>query len=141
MAIRGVTLALFALVALAPAAVHAQRGMRMGPMHYDPATETTVTGTVAEVKNTPAPGRGMGGIHLVFDAPDGRVDVRVGPAAFVEGQHVTFAAGDSLTITGSKTTIDSQQVIVAREIRKGDQVLTLRNAQGFPLWSGRGGRF
>jgi hypothetical protein len=32
-----------------------------------------------------------------------------------------------------------QDVIIAREITKGDNVLTLRDAKGFPLWSGRGG--
>jgi hypothetical protein len=33
-----------------------------------------------------------------------------------------------------------QEVVIAREIKKGDQVLTLRDAKGFPMWSGRGGR-
>ena len=31
-----------------------------------------------------------------------------------------------------------EDVVIAREIKKGDQVLTLRDAKGFPLWSGQG---
>lgn len=133
----GVLVASFA----APLAAQRGMGMRMGPMHYDASTEATMAGTVMEVKQIPAGGRGSGGVHLKFGAPEGEFEVHVGPAAYVASRNFTFTAGDALTVTGSKTTIDGRNVILAREIRKGDQVLTLRNAEGFPLWSGRGGRF
>jgi hypothetical protein len=51
---------------------------------------------------------------------------------------VTFAKGDTLKVVGSQVTMAGQEVVIAREITKGDQVLTLRDAKGFPLWSGRG---
>jgi hypothetical protein len=56
----------------------------------------------------------------------------------VSEKHVTFAKGDALSVVGSKITMDGKQVVIAREITKGDQVLTLRDPQGLPLWSGRG---
>ena len=118
--------------------VYAQGGMRRGGGNYDPSTETTVTGTVESVTNVPSGGRGSGGLHLMLAAADGTIDVHVGPAAFVSSKHVSFAKGDALTVTGSKVTVAGQPALIAREIKKGDQVLTLRDAKGLPLWSGRG---
>jgi len=120
------------------AAAYAQRGMRMGGGNYNPATEVTLAGTVDEVKNPAAPARGSGGLHLIMSAPSGATEVLVGPAWFVSEKHVTFAKGDALSVVGAKITMDGKQVVIAREITKGDQVLTLRDPQGLPLWSGRG---
>ena len=120
-------------------AVYAQGGMRGAGGNYNPATETTVTGTIDSVNDVSAQGRG-GGLHLVMAAPAGPIEVHVGPASFVTSKNVTFAKGDVLTVLGSKVTMAGQDVVIAREIRKGDQVLTLRDAKGIPLWAGRGGR-
>jgi len=119
------------------AAAYAQRGMRQGGGNYNPATETTLTGTVDEVKQMPAPGRGGGGVHLILSAASGPIDVHVGPASFVTAKHVTFAKGDALTVVGSKVTMAGQVVVIAREIKKGDQTLTLRDEKGIPLWAGQ----
>lgn len=120
------------------AAGYAQQATPRGGRNYNPATETTLTGTVQEVQNIPTSGRGGGGVHLVFRTGEGPVEVHLGPASFAASKNFTFAKGDALTITGSKVTIDGQPVLIAREIKKGDQVLTLRDANGIPLWSGRG---
>jgi len=120
-------------------AVYTQGGMRGGG-NYNPATETTLTGTVDSVNNMPSSGRGGGGLHLILALPTGPIEVQVGPASFVSSKSVTFTKGDALTVVGSKVTMAGQEVVIAREIQKGDQVLTLRDAKGFPLWSGRGGQ-
>ena len=117
---------------------YAQGGMHHGGRMYNPATEATVTGTVDVIKNLASPGRGGGGLHLVMSTASGPIEVRVGPASFVSSKGFTFAIGDALTVVGSKVTMAGQEVLIAREIKKGDQVLTLRDAKGFPLWSGRG---
>jgi hypothetical protein len=122
------------IVALATVG-YAQRG---GGGNYNPATEVTVTGTVESVENMPSPGRGGGGLHLKLTAPSGPLEVHVGPSSFVASKNVTFAKGDTLKVVGSQVTMAGQEVVIAREITKGDQVLTLRDAKGFPLWSGRG---
>ena len=118
----------------------AQGGMHRGGRMYNPSTEATVTGTIDEIKNLTSPGRGGGGLHLILSAPSGAIDVRVGPASFVSSKGFTFAKGDALTVVGSKVTMAGQEVLIARELKKGDQVLTLRDAKGFPLWAGRGGK-
>jgi hypothetical protein len=127
------------VIAAVATSAYAQAGGRRGGGNYNPATETTVTGTVDDIKNMPSPGRGGGGLHLIVAAPSGSIAVHVGPAAFVASKKVTFAKGDAVTVVGSRVTMAGQEVIIAREITKGDQVLTLRDAKGFPLWS-RAGR-
>jgi hypothetical protein len=110
--------------------VYAQGGNR-GRRNYNPATETTLTGTVETVNNVPSSGRGGGGLHLILAVPTGSIEVHVGPASFVSSKSVTFTKGDALTVVGSKVTMAGQEVVIAREIKKGDQVLTLRDAKAF----------
>ncbi len=125
------------------ATAFAQRGMGRGPMNYDAATEVTISGAVDEVKQMMPMGGGRmggGGIHLMVATASGPVEVHVGPAAYVTSKNFVFAKGDVLTVTGSKVMMGGTEAVLAREITKGDQVLTLRDAKGFPLWSGRAGR-
>jgi hypothetical protein len=128
-------LALSVVIVAVATDAYAQRG---GGRNYNPATETTVTGTVESVENMPSPGRGGGGLHLKLTPPSGAIEVHVGPSSFVASNNVMFAKDDTLTVVGSKVTMAGREVLIAREITKGDQVLTLRDVKGFPLWSGRG---
>ena len=64
--------------------------------------------------------------------------VHVGPTAYLTEKGITLAKGDTLEILGSRVTIDEQPVVIARQIKKGDNTWTLRDASGRPLWSGRG---
>jgi hypothetical protein len=131
-----VTFLLAATMAFAQGMGQRGGGQRQGGGNYDLATETTVTGTVEEVRQTPGPGKGQGGLHLMLRTDAGIQEVDVGPAAYVSSQKATFAKGDSISVTGSRITRETGAAIIAREIKKGDQVLTLRDAKGFPLWSG-----
>jgi DNA/RNA endonuclease YhcR with UshA esterase domain len=105
---------------------------------YNPSTETTMRGTVDSVKEVPSQGRAAVGLHLVLNAASGPIEVEVGSASFVKSKNITFTKGDVLTVVGSNVTVTGQEVLIARAITKGDQVLTLRDEKGFPLWSGRG---
>jgi hypothetical protein len=86
----------------------------------------------------PSPGAGGGGFHLKLTAPSGPIEVHVGPSSFVASKNVTFTKGDTLKVLGSKVAMAGQEVVIAREITKGDQVLTLRVTarRGCPTWSG-----
>ena len=129
-------LGLTASTSAQPCACCAAPGTAMGS--YNGATEITLTGAVEEVKTmSPSGGRGMGGLHLLLNTPSGSVEVRVGPTWFVSSKNVTFTEGDVLTVVGSQMTMADRKLMTAREIKKGDQVLTLRDTNGFPLWSGR----
>jgi hypothetical protein len=113
------------------------RGQR-GGRHYNTATEVTLSGTVDEVRNIPGPAGGPGGLHLMLRTDAGVDEVHLGPATFVRSKGFEFAKGDAITVTGSKTKVGGQDVVIAREIKKGAKLLTLRDAKGSPLWAGRG---
>jgi hypothetical protein len=129
-----------ALVLGTSALVFAQAGSRRGGGNYNPATEVTFSGIVDEVQRIPAPARGPGGVHLLVRSETVVHEVHLGPAAYLASKHFDFGKGDAITVTGSKVKMGGQDVVIAREIKKGDQVLTLRDARGFPLWSGRARR-
>ena len=120
-------------------------GRGMGMPMYDKATEITVKGTVEAVVPQSGPmggrGMGMGGTHLTFKAADNtEYDVHLGPTSWLTANKVEFAKGDQLEIVGSSIMFNGQKALIAREISKGDQKTTLRDANGVPVWSGRGRR-
>ena len=101
---------------------------------YDTSTEITAKGVVESVDSHT--GRmGWNGTHLVVKFDAETLPVHVGPSAYVEQKGFSFAQGDQIEVTGSKIKFEGNDVIVAREIKKGDMVLTLRNKQGIPAWS------
>ena len=109
---------------------------------YDVKTETTIKGTVESVETvTGAGGRGrraLGGTHLTVKTEKETLEVHVGPTAYLTEKGITLAKGDTLEILGSRVTIDKEAVVIARQIKKGDNTWSLRDASGRPMWSGRG---
>ena len=116
-------------------------GRGASPM-YDVKTETTIKGTVESVETITAAGgrgrRGLGGTHLTVKTEKETLEVHVGPTAYLTEKGITLAKGDTLEILGSRVTIDEKPVVIARQIKKGDNAWTLRDASGRPVWSGRG---
>lgn len=113
-----------------------------GSTMYDVKSETTITGTVESVENiAETGGRGRcctGGTHLVLKTDKDSIGVHVGPTAYLAGKGITFAKGDRLEILGSRVTVDKETVLIARQVKKGDNTWTLRDASGRPAWSSRG---
>jgi hypothetical protein len=96
---------------------------------YDVKTETTIKGTVESVETvTGTRGRGrrgLGGTHLTVKTGKETLEVHVGPTAYLTEKGITIAKGDTLEILGSRVTIDKEPVVIARQIRKGDNTWTL----------------
>ena len=118
------------------------RGGGQDAPRYDTATEATVTGTVEAVEQITERGggrgrRGLGGTHLTLKTTTESLEVHLGPTAFLNEQKVAIAKGDTLEIVGSRVTVDDERVFIAKSVRKGRSVWTLRDAQGLPLWRGR----
>jgi hypothetical protein len=107
-------------------------GPRRGRM-FDVKTVTTVQGDVDSV-TTDAGRRGQG-VFLTLATGSEKLQVVVGPSFYLDQQPLKLAQGDKIEVKGSRTTRRGQTLIIAQEIRKGDQVLTLRDAEGIPLWS------
>lgn len=103
---------------------------------YDPKTVETISGEVERVDMI-TPMKGMsGGMHLVLKTDKGPVSVHLGPAWYLENQDVKIQPRDMIEITGSRITFDGKPAIIAKEVKKGGEVLSLRDDNGFPVWSG-----
>lgn len=109
-----------------------------GGRNYDPKNEATITGAVQEVLQQ-AGRRGWNSTHLVVKTDQETVLVHLGPSSYLDRQGMKLATGDTITVVGSRTTIDGKPVLIAREITSGGKTVVLRDAQGIPNWSrGRG---
>lgn len=105
--------------------------------HWDPKTVESVSGEVTDVRRVPLPSGKAHGIHLVLETEaTPALAVALGPDWWVDKQSLKIAKGDRVEVKGSRVTIDGQTVLVAAEVKKGDQTLVLRNADGVPAWSG-----
>jgi hypothetical protein len=105
-----------------------------GMPRYNPSTEVTVKGTVEKVTQNTSP-LGWPGTHLALNTGTETLDVHVGPSAFLRAKKFEIAAGDQVEVVGSKIKYEGADAVLAREIKKGDKSLVLRNAQGIPQWS------
>ena len=121
------------------------QGRMMGGPFYNTGAEVTINGTVDEVEQITGTGangqtwscpRGWTGTHLMLKTDTGTLPVHVGPSAYLTSKNFSIAKGDKLTILGSKVQYQGSDFLIAKEIIKGSEVLTLRNSAGFPLWSG-----
>jgi hypothetical protein len=104
---------------------------------YDPAAEVSLQGVVQEIKAIEnwMGMRNQSGTHLVLKTARETIEVHLGPTSYVTAQGVTFAAGDRIEVIGSRVKYEDADAIIAREVKKGEQTLTLRDARGIPRWS------
>jgi hypothetical protein len=134
-----------AAVVLAPAAL--AQGMKWkgsggwGPgaaygRMYDVKTVETVSGEVMKVDRI-TPMHGMSaGVHLVVKTDKGDVSVHLGPQWYLENQDVKLEPKDKVEIKGSRVAVQGKPALIAAEVKKGDQVLRLRDEAGIPVWAG-----
>ncbi|MGV8058769.1 MAG: DNA-binding protein [Smithellaceae bacterium] len=107
---------------------------------YNPATLETITGEVIGIEQT-VPMRKMNkGIALVVKTGKETVTVHLGPTWYLERLDATIVKGDQVEIKGARTTLAGQPIILAAEVKKGDNILVLRDAAGVPVWAGWGRR-
>lgn len=109
-------------------------------MLYDPKAVETIRGTIAKVdvvKRRPM----AEGVHLVVATADARVEVHLGPAWFLDNQDVALAVGDAVEVRGARVMFQGKPVVIAAEVKRGDDVLVLRDETGRPRWAAwrRGG--
>jgi len=103
---------------------------------YDPKTVETISGEVISVdKMTPMKGMSYG-VHLMLKTDKETVSIHLGPVWYLENQDVKIVPKDNVGVKGSRITFEGKPTIIASEVRKGDEVLKLRDDNGFPFWSG-----
>ena len=112
----------------------AARGARN--MQYDLGTVETLKGTVIKVEQL-APRRveRPSRVQLLLKTDKETVSVLLGPESWFKQQNFSLAPGDQVEVKGSRITRPRRTFIIAGEVRKGGQVLQLRDANGRPLWA------
>lgn len=140
---------LVALLAFSPMDSFAQRGPGMmwrgsggwGPgtpynRMYDTKTVETISGEIVNVDRI-TPNKGMaGGVHMNVKTDKETISVHLGPSFYIENQDIKLEAKDKVEVKGSRTTFGGKPALIAMEVKKGDEVLKLRDDSGFPVWSG-----
>jgi hypothetical protein len=125
-------LALISLISL-QLPVQAQTAERsVGPFSYDASKEVTLNGTVLSVLAKPSPGMVMGS-HLLLTTPSGPVDASLGRFGLMGKGALSVAPGQQVEVTGVMKTVKDKQIFLARTVKVGGEVYTIRNEHGFPV--------
>jgi hypothetical protein len=104
---------------------------------YNPQAVETVAGTVVSVdRRAPRkPGRPER-VSMVLKTDKGNLRVHLGPANYMDQQGLKLAVGDQVEVKGMRIQRRNRTMLIAGEVKKGDQVLKLRDdATGRPLWA------
>lgn len=125
----------------------AQRGMKwrgsggwgMGSQYnrmYDPKTVGTISGEVISVDMI-TPMKGMSqGVHLTLKTYKEIISVHLGPWWYIENRDIRIEPKDKIEVAGSRITYQGKPAIIAAKVKKGDEVLKLRDENGLPVWAG-----
>lgn len=103
---------------------------------YNPQTVEMISGEVVSVDKF-MPMKGMNyGVHLFIKTNKETISVHLGPGWYIENQDLKISPKDKIEIKGSRITFEGKPALIASELKKGDNVLFLRDTNGFPVWSG-----
>jgi hypothetical protein len=127
-------ISLLTLGLFAPATLQAQnREVKEGTPKYDVGAEVKFKGTVEEVKLPPTVEKKQLAM-LIAKSGDNTVEVSLCPRTFLDDVGLSFSKGDQLEITGSRTKLETADIVLAREIVKGNDTFVLRDKTGKPVW-------
>ena len=105
---------------------------------FDSKTIKTISGQVIKVDQVPEPGFGIEMRLTVFIDKKEVLPVYLGPAFYIVGseQAKHFKLGDKVTVTGSQVTRGGEPFMIAMTVKRGKEVLRLRDKDGNPEWIG-----
>ena len=75
-------------------------------------------------------------MHLMGKRARGILSGHLGWGWYFKNQDTKIEPKDKVEVTGSRITLDGKPAIIAAEVKKGEELLKLRNKKGFPFWSG-----
>jgi len=127
-------LLLLVLFAVAPALAQKSAPDEEALPKYDSHTETKNKGVVDEIKEFALPKK-REITELMVKSGNDTVRVFICPKSFQDEMGVTFSKGDEISFTGSKVKLEDADVILGREVVKGNDTLMLRDDKGNPVWT------
>ncbi len=105
-----------------------------GVRTYSRADLEIIKGEVIDVYQATSRQGYRAGLHLLVKANEETIDVHLGPISYIEGQNFNFEPGDALEIKGDRFTDSPMPTMIAVEVKKDNDTLTLRDEDGFPMW-------
>lgn len=132
LSLRVTPLFLFLIVFLAAAGTQ-KASKAIGPK-YDLQTETKIKGNIVDLK-LPPKGSEKEVVHLMLKSGDDTLDIYLCPKSFMDDMGMDFAKGDDISLTGSKVKGADADLILAREVVKGNNSFVMRDANGAPVWN------
>ena len=131
---RSICAAILFFLLLVGALVSGQKNPDRSAPKYDLTTETKIKGTIEEIK-IPPKGSEKQAVHLLVKSGTDTIDVYLCPKSFMDDMGMDFSQGDELSITGSKVKQADAELVLAREVVKGNNTFVLRDGKGNPVWS------
>lgn len=104
--------------------------------NYNLRTTEVIEGTVERVDRV-RPMEGMhDGVAILVKTDRAKVIVHLGPAWYIERLDHSIRPKDRVRVYGSLVILDRDLVLIAAQVRVGDEVLHLRDDDGIPAWVG-----
>ena len=125
-----VVAALVVIAASVPAA-----GQSLDAVRFDPATVTTLSGTIVRVALVARRGADPGGINLLLRTNRETLPVNLGPVWNLDELWINLKRGDRITIRGSRISVGGRPAIIAASVSVGTSTVTLRDSTGSPAWA------
>ncbi len=102
---------------------------------YNPQSVVTVAGTVIS-KTPPQVKQGLPYlVYLILQTREGKITIFLGPSLYIDKLPLQIKVLDRIEVTGSKITWEGAPVILAAEVKRGKDILKLRDSNGVPVWS------
>ncbi|MGL5874830.1 MAG: DNA-binding protein [Xenococcaceae cyanobacterium] len=103
---------------------------------YNPQTIESISGKIVSIERSLPMPKMSQGVHLTVQTGKETMPVHLGPEWYITDRDMQLQVNERVEIKGSKVNFDGKPTIIAAVVKKGDKVLTLRDNNGFPLWSG-----
>jgi hypothetical protein len=102
---------------------------------YDPAKVETIKGIVEAVEMN-SPKKGINVVALMLKADKESITVQLGPEWYISRLDIKIKKGDIVEVKGARVGFADKHAIIAAEVKKGNEILVLRNDAGIPVWAG-----
>ncbi|HEU5174026.1 MAG TPA: hypothetical protein VFT96_04660 [Gemmatimonadaceae bacterium] len=102
---------------------------------FDPATVTTVSGTIVRVALVARRGADPGGINLLLRTKRETLPVNLGPVWNLDELWINLKRGERITVRGSRISVGGRPAIIAAAVSVGPTTVTLRDSTGSPAWA------